>query len=256
VVLQDTLESMKSRGFLLKTGLTPTDALHHLGRYQAGDKEASDIGVQHWAERAGEGPGELAQQIVDLMVTRVGEEIIRKALTDHGASPSDDSGFKALLRAASGHGSVPGMGFRMDLGRPIIGIGAPAMDFIKPLEKRLASPIIIPEGHEVGNAVGAVSSYVSETFMVQVSSYGDKFLVFAPMSSPSQYSHLEEALSSARSYGTRVVKERLARDDLEDVQVRVDVLEKKFPDGYGKEMKFLNWVDLRFTAMGKPKLPD
>ena len=186
----------------------------------------------------------------------MGEEIIKKAIMDAGSFPNDGQAFQRLLRAASGHGSIEGMGFRMDLGRPIVGIGAPAIDFIKPLEGRLASPVVVPEGHEVGNAVGAVSSYVSETFMVQVTSYGDKYVVLAPMSSPSQYSHFEEAMSSARSYGTRVVKERLARDNLEDLKVRVEVLEKKFPDGYGKEMKFLNWVDLRFTAMGRPKLPE
>ena len=256
VVLQETLESMKSRGFLLKTGLTPTDTLHHLGRYVAGDKEAACFGIRFMAERAGEGSDELAMQIMKMMVTRVGEEIIKKAIMDAGAVPNDGEAFQRLLRSASGHGSIEGMGFRMDLGRPIVGIGAPAIDFIKPLEGRLASPVMVPEGHEVGNAVGAVSSYVSETFMVQVTSYGDKYVVLAPMSSPSQYSHFEEAMSSARSYGTRVVKERLARDNLEDLKVRVEVLEKKFPDGYGKEMKFLNWVDLRFTAMGRPKLPE
>ncbi len=256
VVLQETLESMKSRGFLLKTGLTPTDTLHYLGRYEAGDKEAANFGIRFWAEKAGESPDELAMQIMQMMVTRVGEEVIKKAIMDAGAFPNDGQAFQRLLRAASGHGSIEGLGFRMDLGRPIVGIGAPAIDFIKPLEKRLASPVMVPEGHEVGNAVGAVSSYVSETFMVQVTSYGDKYVVLAPMSSPSQYSHFEEAMSSARSYGNRVVRERLARDNLEDLKVRVEVLEKKFPDGYGKEMKFVNWVDLRFTAMGRPKLPE
>ncbi len=102
-----------------------------------------------------------------MMVTRVGEEVIKKAIMDAGAFPNDGQAFQRLLRAASGHGSIEGLGFRMDLGRPIIGIGAPAIDFIKPLEKRLSSPVIVPEGHEVGNAVGAVSSYVSETFIVQ-----------------------------------------------------------------------------------------
>ncbi len=54
---------MKSRGFLLKTGLTPTRHPALPGRYEAGDTEAANFGIRFWAEKAGESPDELAKQI-------------------------------------------------------------------------------------------------------------------------------------------------------------------------------------------------
>ena len=41
-----------------------------------------------------------------------------------------------------------------------------------------------------------------------------------------------------------------------DVKVRIDIDESKFCDGYGQEMKFVNWVNVRAIATGKPKLRD
>jgi hypothetical protein len=36
--------------------------------------------------------------------------------------------------------------------------------------------------------------------------------------------------------------------------VKLEVLEHRFSDGYGKEMKFINWVEVRAVATGRPNL--
>jgi hypothetical protein len=114
--------------------------------------------------------------------------------------------------------------------------------------------VIIPHGHDVGNAVGAVCSSVTEMFTVQVSPQDEEHvMVYSPMSSPSTYSRLAEAVSSARTYAEHMVRERIEKQDVEDVKVHIEIIEKKFPDGYGKEMKFVNWIDVRAIAMGKPR---
>jgi N-methylhydantoinase A/oxoprolinase/acetone carboxylase beta subunit len=254
VILKDNLENLKAKGHLLETGLTPTDALHFLGRLDLGDAAASKMGIALMAIRVGEDDGQLAQNIVELVVTRIGEEIVKKALVDAGGDLPESEGFNLLLRASSGAQVLPGARLMVDLGKTIIGIGAPAKEFILPLQQRVKGDVIIPYGHDVGNAVGAVCSQVTEMFTVQVSPQDEeKFMVFSPMSSPSQYMRLEEAISSAKSYAERVVRDRIAKEDVEDVKVRIEVLEKKYSDGYGKEMKFVNWIDIRAIAVGRPR---
>jgi len=254
VVTSTFLEEMRLRGLLIRTGLTPTDALHFLGIFMNGDAEASKIGLTYFGDRFGDDVDVLAKMIVKLMVTRVGEELVKKGLADEGVKINSDETFNALLRGVAGHGPIGGFKMKMSPGKAIVGIGAPANEFILPLKERIDGEVVVPESHEVGNAMGAVCSEVSELFSAQVYLRDNKYLVFSPMSSPSEYSQLGEAINAARSMTTTVVRDRIARSRVEDVRVKVDVIEKKFCDGYGREMKFVNWVDVRAMALAKPKL--
>jgi N-methylhydantoinase A/oxoprolinase/acetone carboxylase beta subunit len=253
-VVEYALDSLRSRGLVIRTGLTPTDLLHASGKYLAGDVLASRTGIVLMSERMFMTPDELVPFLIELMVTRVGEEIVKKGLVDAGGDLHDNKGFGMLLRAAAGQGRLGGIALRARPDRTIVGIGAPAAEFIRPLEGRMDCSVVIPEGHEVGNAVGAVCSLVTESIIVQVYLRDDKYLVFSPQSSPMQYSHLGEALSAARSSAEHYVRERITGPSVENVKVRIETFEKRFSDGYGQESRFVNWIDVRATASARPRL--
>lgn len=253
-VVEHELNALRSRGMIIKTGLTPTDALHYLGKYVVGDVEGSKTGLELLSARHYIDPREIAEKIIDVAVMRIGEELIKKALVDNGDQLPDAKGFSSLLRASAGDRLLPGMMLKAMPDRPIVGIGAPAMEFIKPLEGKMSCQVVVPEGYDVGNAVGAVCSMVSESVMVQVFLRDDKYFVFSPMSSPGQYSSLDCALSGAKSIAENIVRDRIRSPHVEDVKVRIETFEKRFADGYSQESKFVNWVDVRATATARPKL--
>ncbi|MEI6797501.1 MAG: hypothetical protein WCK39_11610, partial [Methanomassiliicoccales archaeon] len=131
----------------------------------------------------------------------------------------------------------------------------PARILVTPLEKRMECRVVIPEGHEVGNAVGAVCSMISESVAVKVYPHGDDgFYVYPPSSEPFHYQYLEQAKSAARTTAERYATDRVRANGAEDIKVRTMVREIRFSDGYGKEMKFINWVEVKSTASGRPKL--
>ena len=253
-VVEYVLDALRSRALVIRTGLTPTDLLHITGKYIVGDARASIAGVAQMAGRMFSTADELVPFLIDLVVTRVAEELIKKGLVDAGGDLPEGKGFDMLLRASAGYKDLKGISLRARPDRTIVGIGAPASEFIKPLEGRMDCAVIIPEGHEVGNAVGAVRSLVTESVMVQVFLRDDKYLVFSPLSSPVQYSHLGEALASARSSAEHYVRDKIAGPSVEDVKVRVETFEKRFSDGYGQESQFVNWVDVKATATARPRL--
>lgn len=254
VFVEDQIISLKKRGYILQSGLTPTDIMHFIGIYEAGDKEASTIALKVFAGKYGAEPEILADKIMELMVTRIGEEIVKKAVVDQGGDLPDSKGFDLLLRASIGTGLLKDLGVRIAPRVPIVGIGAPAHVFIKPLEARMDCPVVIPENSDVGNAVGAVLSQVSEAVTVRVYPKDFKFIVFGPGASPMEYSNYDSAIGAARSYAEYNVKEKMKVTGAVDVKVKIDVDEHRFCDGYGQEMKFTNWVDITATATGKPKL--
>jgi N-methylhydantoinase A/oxoprolinase/acetone carboxylase beta subunit len=114
--------------------------------------------------------------------------------------------------------------------------------------------VVIPHDFEVGNAVGAVLSQVTEAVTVKVYPKDFKFIVFGPGASPMEYSNYDSAMGAARSYAEYYVKERMKTTGAVDIKVKIDVDEHRFCDGYGQEMKFTNWVDITATGTGKPKL--
>jgi N-methylhydantoinase A/oxoprolinase/acetone carboxylase beta subunit len=254
VFVEDQLISLRKRGYILQTGLTPTDIMHVKGIYEAGDREASEITLRVFAGKYGDKPERLADMIMDLMVTRIGEEIVKKSIVDQGGDIPESSGFDLLLRSSTGSKLMKDVDVRATPKVPIVGVGAPAHVFIKPLEARMGCPVLIPENHDVGNAVGAVLSQVTETTTVRIFPKDFKYIVFGPGSSPMEYSNYDSAIAAGKSYAEYFVKERIKRTGAVDVKVKMDVDEHRFCDGYGQEMKFTNWVDLTATATGKPKI--
>ncbi len=254
VFVEEQLLRLKAQGFVLLTGLTPTDVMQIKGIYNAGDGEASELGLSLVAAKRGDEPAKLADDIMNLMITRIGEEVIKKSVVDKGGEAGNGRGFQLLLRAAAGERAISDIDLIARPRAPIVGIGAPSHVFIKPLESRMDCHVIIPENHDVGNAVGAVLSQVSDSIEVQIYPVDYKYIVFSPGASPMEYSTVEIAKSAARSYAEYYVKEKMKALKAVDVSVKLDVEESKFCDGYGQEMKFTNWIKVKATATGKPKL--
>lgn len=254
VFVEEQLVALRKRGYIQQTGLTPTDIMHVKGIYTAGDTEASVAALKVFAGKYGDESERLADMIMDLMVTRIGEEVVKKAVVDQGGDLPESSGFDMLLRASTGSRYLKDLDMRARPKVPIVGVGAPAEVFIKPLEARLDCPVLIPENHDVGNAVGAVLSQVTETATVRIFPKDFKYIVFGPGSSPMEYSNYDSAMAAGKSYAEYFVKERIKRTGATGVIVKLDVDEHRFCDGYGQEMKFTNWVDLTATATGKPMI--
>ena len=255
VFVEDELQRLKKRGFVSLTGLTPTDIMHCLGTYQAGNVEAAALGLQIFADKYGDEELDLKEEIMRLVIAKVGEEVIKKALADKNTAIKDDQAFATLLRAAAGVDLFRDLSLETHLKLPLVGVGAPAKLLIAPLAQQMDVELIVPEGHEVCNAVGAVLSRVVESVTVKIYPSSDyTYRVFSPGSSPIEYSTLEMAKSSAQTAAKHHVLDRIKCADVTDIQLNMEVTEHRFCDGYGKEMKFTNWVDVTATAVGKPKL--
>jgi N-methylhydantoinase A/oxoprolinase/acetone carboxylase beta subunit len=255
LLVSDSLASLKSKGLALMTGVTPTDAMQVLRLHEAGDAEAAAFAISRLGEKLGMGMEEAAWKVLNDVTDRVAEEVARKAVADAGGDLPTGKGFSLLLRSAATAGELSGMRLHASIDRPVIGIGAPADILVGPLEKRMGCTVIVPEGHEVGNAVGAVCSMISESVSVKVYPRGDDgFLVYPPSSEPFHYMYLDQAKGAARSTAERYAADRVRANGAEDIKVRTSVREVRFCDGYGKEMRFINWVDVRATASGRPKL--
>ncbi len=251
---RDVVKGLKNRGFLQMTGLTATDFMHVQGFFESFDKEAAKIGVQFMANWAKMKVDDYIESFQWEMITRVGEEVMRKVVLDESGDMPNSSGFNYLLRASVNGNRDSSMVFHTGLDRPLVGIGAPTHIYMPPLEKRMNVEVIIPRDHDVGNAVGAVCSQISETVTAQVFPNMDNvFFVLGPFGTPVSYSHVEQAVSSARRQAEEYVRNRAIEAGAENIRVRSDTYENKFYGGDNVEGEQTAWVDIVARATGDPK---
>ena len=248
----ENLRSLKVKGYIVQTGLTPTDVLHVKGIYTPGDVNAAREGVEIFSNLSGLTVDQFVESFMDEMVTRIGGEVIKKIISDEAGDIIPSRALDYLIKATLGAAGFRTMSIQASLDRPIVGIGAPAHVFVPELEKRMKVKVIIPPNHDVGNAVGAVCSKVSEMIAVQVYPRDYKFWVFSPFAEPLDFHHHEEAIAKAKEIASEYVKARALAAGAKNVEVMVDVDEKRFAPGSATSTPTSNWTEVRARATGDP----
>jgi len=254
ILVNRFLNRLKEKNLIVGIGLTPTDLLHVNGGYQCGDIGAAEFGVK-WASgvlRIDE--KRFIAKVLNKIYSRIAKEVIRKIALDESATLLSEESHDYLLSTATGERPHELLEVKMKVTRPIVGIGAPVRAYLNELEKRLGTDVIIPEEHEVGNAVGAVCSPIVEVAEAVVFPGEEKCTIYSPFSVPLTYTHLEQAVEAARSLVRKHALERAERAGAQNVSVKVDVDYKKFVGGWLIEGELINRIEVRGRAIGYPAL--
>ena len=140
--------------------------------------------------------------------------------------------------------------------KPIIGIGAPAGVYIRWVGEVFDTDVYVTEDSDVGNAIGAITSSVSESvsFLLRPELAGEedcKFEAFSKLGN-FKYENLQEALAESERLGRESVIAAVESSGAEDVTVSVDRDERKYAIGAG-ESSVLMEIRLTVTAAGKPR---
>ena len=248
----ENLRSLKAKGFISQTGLTPTDIMHVKGLYVSGDIGAALEGIEIYANRLGVTTDQFVDIFMEEMVTRVGAEIIKKLIYDEAGELTSSRSLDYMIRASLGAAGFRTMTIFAMLDRPIVGIGAPAHIFVPELEKRLDVEVVIPPHADVGNAVGAICSKVSESFTMQVYPRGSHYYVFSSLADPEKFDNQAAAVQRAKEMASDHVKNRAVLAGAKNVKVMVEVFEGSDNPNQGMAKHSSNWIRVCARAIGDP----
>ena len=246
------IKRLTEKTHLISTGLTPTDVLHVTGAYRRGSVEASRAGVELLAKELDCTTEQAVELILKRMGERIAEEVSKKAFLDGSGEMLRGRLGTYVLDAITG--AHPDQGFHLaaTLDRPIVAIGAPAHVYVPMVEKMLGTNVVVPENHEVGNAVGAVCSIVAESVMVEIHSRDERLHVYAPGREPVDFEHEEEAIAHAKNVAEEIARKRAEDAGGVGIAVKVDVKEVRFRLGAKEVQEYVNWVEVHARASGKP----
>jgi N-methylhydantoinase A/oxoprolinase/acetone carboxylase beta subunit len=234
-----------------KSGLTPTDLLHVEGYYAPWDIEAASLALDVFSRFQFWEPTELRQRVWSLMTEIIVHAIIAflsgKVLPPPTLPEDKDMGrwffYNSLFH------THPHLATSFRLKQPIIGIGAPASVFLQDIADALHTDLVLPEYHQVANAVGAIagSVMVTEEILVypRLSGEGLEVLGYYVQSSDErqEFEHVDNALAHARALSQERALGAALRSGADNPQA---VIEESV-DG-------LDTYRIRAKAMGNPRL--
>ena len=162
------LAALRERGVVRIATITPTDALAVLeGRAPTGlddyDIEAARLGLDALARQTSTRGGaiapdgrRLAERIVDTVIRRSASFVLRTGLRRDGVEV--EPGASLLEASLDGHRAT--VAVQVDLGSPLVAIGAPAPHLYPAVAECCGTTAVVPEHAAVANAVGAVVGHV------------------------------------------------------------------------------------------------
>ena len=251
------LDGLVIRGFVHLAGITPSDALHVLGRQEQWSREAARLGFELAARRK-DGSGrsiagsavELAGMVVARLTRQSAEAVLGTCLAEEGGMDAIDPATCTVtdraLRRTDGI-----VRFSIALDRPLIGLGASAPIYYPAVAAMLGAESVIPAHADVANAVGAVVGQVRSVATVVVTC-------------PSEGSHVlsgsgeslvlageeEDALALARQRATAAALDHAARDGAADAVVTLtEEVDRPEVEGFARLLE----ARITATAIGRPR---
>ncbi len=149
------LKMLEVRGYVIRAGFTPTDAMHIAGLFCEFDTEASLLGARYFERNAGLAPHELAAAVLDMAAYKFYAGIVRILARRYTDGAGEDFPPQPLLRAAWERDG--GAMFRPSFasGAVLVAVGAPANIIAPKAAEKLGMRLVIPENAGVANAIGA-----------------------------------------------------------------------------------------------------
>ncbi len=247
------LASLAARNIVQRCGLTPTDLLHAVGRLELWDRRAALRMAELVGRLIGESSDTLARRVFDRISRMLAVEILKRQLGEE----VDPEGLDASPVAAalvdnllSGGGS--GYRVRVQLGRPLVGVGAPVDFFLPRAAEFFGAEAIIPPDADVANAIGAITSRVHVGQRVRIVPTDDgRYAVSGAPDAPA-FPDFEDAQEFALAELQRALRGRARRAGTRETRVEVRIDDRIAHTASGADLFLGRILDASLT--GRPDL--
>ena len=250
------LDRLVARGLVHLSGITPSDALHVLGRQGQWNREAARLGLELAARRKdGAGreiaasPEALAEKIVARLTRQSSESVLTACLAEDGAEAIDPAVSLAVDRALK---KTPGIArFSVSLDRPLVGLGASAPVYYPAVANMLGAESVIPGDADVANAVGAVVGQIRAAVTVVVTAPEEGRFILSGAGERLSIVGEVEALEAARERAITAALAQAKTDGADDAVVSLsEELDAPEIEGSRKLVE----ARITATATGRPRI--
>jgi N-methylhydantoinase A/oxoprolinase/acetone carboxylase beta subunit len=205
------LGRLEENFIIQRCGLTLTDLLHVTGRFERWDKDAAKRFCRMFSRLIKMDIPEMAEHLLEMGGERLTLELLKRQLDDETdpealhTCPVCKTLVKNLLSGGGDQYNV-----RIDLKRPLVGIGAPIHFFLPRAAKALGARPVLPEDADVANAIGAITSDVVVKRQVRIIANQEGGFLIEGLAGARHFEKFDAADAFARDELARMVRD-LAR---------------------------------------------
>ena len=251
------LDALESSRLVLRSAFTPTDALHALGHLDLWDVEAARLGAELLASQVGVSVDEFCRHVVESVSGRLTGELVAKILGDEEglAHWQDEPAASALLARACGRSPGSDLALTLELGQPVLAVGAPVEAYLPRTADQLGTELIIPPHASVANALGAVAGGVVQHLQISVrpTEMEGVYQVHLPTGVLDVRS-MEAGVTLAKQTVPGYLETRMREAGAAQCEIKTARDDRTAALKYGWGESVLVETLLLFTATGKPNL--
>ena len=203
------LQRLEEHHAIQRCGLTLTDMLHVTGRFDRWSRETAEAFARMFTFLTKMELPEMAEHLLGLAVERLTMEILKRQLSEETEPESltTDPVCRALVNNLLKGGSDQ-YAVRIELKRPVVGIGAPIHYFLPKIAKTLNVETLLPEHADVANAIGAITSNVQIKKHLRIIPNQEGGFLIDGVAGARQFQRFKDADTFAREEITRLVREQ------------------------------------------------
>ena len=155
------MERLEDNFMVQRCGLTLTDLLHVTGRFDQWDRGAAENFGRLVSLLAKMDIERMAEHLLNMGIERLTLELLKRQLDEETDPQALDTCpvCQTLIKNLFSNGNDQ-YAVRIDLKRPVVGIGAPIHFFLPKAAQTLGAEAVLPQDADVANAIGAITSDV------------------------------------------------------------------------------------------------
>ena len=235
---------------VFRGALTPTDIRVASGKFQFGNREASDLGVAVFSRYVDMDPFSFRNAVEE----EISRRLCLEAVCFVGNTNVESLRWAArkwFTRITQSKSGID-VDVEMTLNAPVIGAGAPAAAYLPAAFQKLNTECILPEPHSVACAVGAVVGVVSIHLTGEIRpTPAGKYSLHTPQGKE-VFDTLSQAVKRGKVILDAIAGDQMLKNHVPDPLTRFSTEERKVKTGSGQEV-YLETV-LFLEATGRPNV--
>lgn len=203
------LKRLEDSYLVQRCDLTPTAVQHVSGEFDRWRVESARKIVEMLADLTNMAVQELLQNLLDMVVELLTGEILKCQISEEtdpeslATDPVCRALFRNMLRGGNEQYAV-----RVELKRPIIGIGAPIHYFLPKVAERIKVETLLPVNADAANAIGAITSNVMVKKQLRINPSQEGVFLIDGLAGARHFGKFEDADRFARKEITRLVRKQ------------------------------------------------
>jgi N-methylhydantoinase A/oxoprolinase/acetone carboxylase beta subunit len=245
------LQRLEEHHVIQRCGLTLTDILHVTGRFDRWSRESAEVFVRTFALLTKMEVSRMAEHLLGMAVERLVLEILKRQLSEETdpESLTINPVCKTLVKNLLGGGNDQ-YAVRIELKRPVVGIGAPIHYFLPKIAKTLDVETLLPENADVANAIGAITSHVLIKRHLRIIPNQEGGFLIDGLAGARQFERFKDADTFAREEITRLVRDQALAAGTASREVELRTEDKMASTADGKSIFMGRSIHAKIS--GKP----